>query len=54
MPTRNVVFPDIKNPPVVASLVTEKPSFVNAEETVPLSSLFTIARTNFIVIPPFA
>ena len=43
----------MRNPPVVASLVTEKPSRVRAEDTAPLSSLLTIARISFIKELPF-
>ena len=48
-PEMKVVLPAIRKPPVVASLVTEKPSRVRAEDTAPLSSLLTIARISFIV-----
>ena len=47
-PEMKVVLPAIRKPPVVASLVTEKPSLVKAEDTAPLSSLLTIARISFI------
>ena len=47
---RNVVLPDIKNPPVEASLVAWKPDFVSDDETEWASSLFTIAYINFIKI----
>ena len=54
VPIKNVVLPLIRKPPVVASFVTEKLFLVNAEETIELSSLETIARINFIHSPPFA
>ena len=43
-----VVLPAIRKPPVVASLVTENPARVSADDTDPLSSLFTMAKISFI------
>ena len=48
VPTRKVVLPAIRKPPVVASLVTENPARVSADDTDPLSSLFTMAKISFI------
>lgn len=45
-----VVFPKLRNPPVVANLVTMKPFLFNAFDTLELSSLETMARTSFISV----
>lgn len=45
------VLPDIKNPPVVASLVTENRALVKLEDTLELSSLETMASISFIHFP---
>ena len=43
---------DMRNPPVVESFVTKKPSFVSALAAIALSSLFTIASISFITYSP--
>ena len=47
-PTSNVVLPARRKPPVVASLVTPKPSFINWLIKREASSSCTIAMINFI------
>jgi hypothetical protein len=48
---RKVTLPVLRNPPVEAVLVTEKPSLVSAVCTAELSSLFTIAVMSFTILP---
>ena len=52
-PTRMVTLPAIRKPPVVASLVEEKPLRVRDWVTALASSWLMIARISFISIPPW-
>ena len=53
VPMIKVVLPASRKPPVVASLVTENFSLVNALWTALESSLFTIANISFTIWPSF-
>ena len=52
VPMMKVVLPAIRNPPVVASLVTENLFLVSSLDTLELSSFDTIANISFISHPP--